>query len=175
MSRTNPTLRRAALIARSARTAGAGRVATAVRRSLAGPVTARLASRPPRQGRDRGSITLWVAVTFAAILAVAALVADGGARIRAGERADIVAGEAARAASYAAGPDAVTRTAAAAAAARTILSQSGVTGTVAVIGPGRVDIAVQASADGPISGYTYTVTRNATAQLLLGVGTGGPP
>jgi len=125
---------------------------------------------------DPGSITLWVAVTFAAILAVAALVADGGARIRAGERADIVAGEAARAASYASGPDDNSRTAAAAAAAaRGIISRAGMAGSVAVAGPGRIDVTVQANATGPISGLTYTVSRNATAQLLLGVRTGGTP
>jgi len=162
MTLTNGTLGRAARPREVARTA---------RCSLAAAVAARLS----RRRRDEGSITLWVAVTFAAILAVAALVADGGARIRAGERADIVAGEAARAASYATGPDAVTRTAAASTAARGILSRSGLTGTVAVVRPGKVDIAVQASANGPITGYTYTVTRNATAQLLLGVGTGGAP
>ncbi len=124
---------------------------------------------------DRGSITLWVAVTFAAILAVAALVADGGARIRAGERADIAAGEAARAASYASGPDDNSRAAAAAAAARGIISRAGMAGSVAVAAPGRIDVTVQASATGPISGLSYTVSRNATAQLLLGVRTGGTP
>jgi len=183
MTRTNGTLGRAARPREVARTA---------RCCFVPAVPARLS----RRRRDEGSITLWVAVTFAAVLAVAALVADGGARIRAGERADIVAGEAARAASYATGPDAVTRTAAgeaaraasyatgpdavtrtaaASTAARGILSRSGLSGTVAVVGPGKVDIAVQASANGPITGYTYTVTRNATAQLLLGVGTGGAP
>ncbi len=126
-------------------------------------------------GRDPGSITLWVAVTFAAILAVAGLVADGGAKIRAGERADIVAGEAARAASYASGPDQVARTAAAAAAARGIISRAGMAGSVAVTSPGRIDVTVQASATGPISGITYTVSRSSTAQLLLGVRTGGIP
>ncbi len=162
MTRTNGTLGRAAR---------PRPVARAARCCFVPAAPARLS----RRRRDEGSITLWVAVTFAAVLAVAALVADGGARIRAGERADIVAGEAARAASYAAGPDAVTRTAAASTAARGILSRSGLTGTVAVVGPGKVNIAVQASANGPITGYTYTVTRNATAQLLLGVGTGGAP
>jgi hypothetical protein len=139
----------------------------------------RLARRWQRAQRqaapDRGSITLWVAVTFAAILAVAGLVADGGARIRAGERADIVAGEAARAASYASGPDDNSRTAAAAAAARGIISRAGMAGSVAVAAPGRIDVTVQASATGPISGLSYTVSRNATAQLLLGVRTGGTP
>lgn len=128
-----------------------------------------------RSGRERGSVTLWVAATFLAVLAVVALVADGGAKIRAGERADIVAGEAARAASYASGPDQQSRTVAAVSAARTVLSRSGVTGSVSVGSPGRVDITAQATATGPISGYSYTVTRSATAQLLLGVRTGGTP
>lgn len=125
--------------------------------------------------RDRGAITVWVAATFMAIIAVAGLVVDGGAKIRAGERADLVAGEAARAASYATGPDNTPRTSAAAAAARTVLSRSGLTGNVTVTGPGRIDIAVQATATGPISGATYTVTRSAEAQLLLGVRTGDTP
>ena len=125
--------------------------------------------------RDQGAITLWVAVTFAAILLVAGLVADGGARIRAGERADIVAGEAARAGSYANGADAFSRTAAATAAARGILSRSGLAGSVAIISPGRITVVASASATGPISGMTYTVSRSATAQLLLGVGTGETP
>ena len=125
--------------------------------------------------RDDGSISLWVAATFMAVLAVAGLVVDGGAKIRAGERADQVAGEAVRAASFANGPDNITRTAAAAAAARGILTRSGLTGNVRVAGPGQVDIAVQASASGPISGYTYTVTRNAQAQILLGLRTGDTP
>ena len=125
--------------------------------------------------RDDGSISLWVAATFMAVLAVAGLVVDGGAKIRAGERADQGAGEAVRAASFANGPDNITRTAAAAAAARGILTRSGLTGDVRVAGPGQVDIAVQASASGPISGYTYTVTRNAQAQILLGLRTGDTP
>ena len=125
--------------------------------------------------RDNGSISLWVAATFMAVFAVAGLVVDGGAKIRAGERADQVAGEAVRAASFANGPDNITRTSAAAAAARGILTRSGLTGNVTVAGPGRVDIAVQAGATGPISGYTYTVTRSAQAQILLGLRTGESP
>ena len=136
----------------------------------------RLAARAAAgSGRDRGSITLWVAATFMAIVAVAGLVVDGGARIRAGERADLVAGEAARAASFANGPDDTARTAAAATAARGILTRSGLTGNVTVTGPGQVAIAVQADATGPISGHTYTVTRNAQAQVLLGIRTGDTP
>ena len=110
-----------------------------------------------------------------AILPWPAWSSTGAPRSAPGERADHVAGEAARAASFANGPDAITRTAAAAAAARGILTRSGLTGNVTVTGPGQVDIAVQASATGPISGYTYTVTRNAQAQILLGLRTGDTP
>lgn len=124
---------------------------------------------------ERGSITLWVAVTVAAILAVAGLLADGAAKIRAGQRADIVAGEAARAASHASGPDELRRIAAAAAAARAIVSRSGLAGSVELTSPGRITVTVQASASGPISGLTYTVSRTTTAQLLLGLATGGTP
>jgi len=125
--------------------------------------------------RDRGSVSLWVAATFVAVLAVVGLVADGGAKIRAGERADLAAAEVARAASYASGGDDRARTGAAVTAAQTILSRSGVVGSVTIVGPGRIDVTAQASAAGPISGYTYTVSRTATAQLLVGVRTGGTP
>jgi hypothetical protein len=103
---------------------------TAVRHSTV-IITASLVARcrAVHEGRrDRGSISLWVAATFVAVLAVVGLVADGGAKIRAGERADIVSAEAARAASYASGGDQQARTGAAVTAARTILSRSGVTG-----------------------------------------------
>ena len=62
-----------------------------------------------------------------------------------------------------------------AAAARGIISRAGMAGSVAVTSPGRINVTVQASATGPISGLTYTVSRSSTAQLLLGVRTGGTP
>ena len=123
----------------------------------------------------RGRSPCGWSITTAAILAVAALVADSGARIRAGERADIIAGEAARAASYAAGADERTRLAAAVSAAQTVISRSGASGTASITGPGQVQVAVTASALGPISGLSYPVTRTVTGQLLVGVRTGGPP
>ena len=116
-----------------------------------------------------------MAVTVAGILAVAGSGRRRGGEDPGGERADIVAGEAARAASYASGPDQQSRTAAAATAARAILSRSGLAGSVLVAAPGRIEVTAQASATGPISGLTYTVSRSATAQLLLGVGTGDTP
>jgi len=42
-------------------------------------------------GADRGSISLWIAVMAAAVLVTLVLIVDGGAKIRAGNRADIAA------------------------------------------------------------------------------------
>src|SRR5665647_3282885 len=53
---------------------------------------------------DRGSVSLWVAVMAASVLVTLVLIVDGGAKIRAGNRADIAATGAARAAVVAVGP-----------------------------------------------------------------------
>lgn len=50
---------------------------------------------------ERGSVTLWAVVITTAVLAVMGLVVDGGAQLRATQRADQVAREAARAAGQA--------------------------------------------------------------------------
>ena len=140
--------------------------------------------RAPHPGSgERGSVSLWVAVVAAGLLAMLAMVVDSGAKIRAGDRADTVAAEAARAAVIAAGP----RTAAprgptvsasataAAAAARAFIARAGLSGTVAVTGPRQVSVQVTAGVRGPISGRTYTMTRTATAELLIGLQTGERP
>lgn len=46
---------------------------------------------------DRGSITVFVAVCSIGLLAIAGLVVDGGAKVRAAQRADRIAAQAARA------------------------------------------------------------------------------
>lgn len=48
--------------------------------------------------RDDGSVTLFIVVAVVGLLALAGLVVDGGAKVRAVQRADRVAAEAARAA-----------------------------------------------------------------------------
>jgi hypothetical protein len=132
----------------------------------------------PKSVADRGSVSLWVVVMAAAVLVTLVLIVDGGAKIRAGDRADIAAGEAARAAVIAAGP----RPAAgggqdrlALAAAKDYLAKAGVQGSVVILVPGRVQVTVQASDRGPISGHTFTVTRTAVAELLIGVENGELP
>ncbi|MFD6967199.1 pilus assembly protein TadG-related protein [Streptomyces sp. NPDC059949] len=88
---------------------------------------------------DRGSMSLFVLVTIVALLAVAALVVDGGGKLRARTHAEGVAHEAARAGgqaidagkAIAGGGVSVDRNAAVA-AARSYLSSAGVSGTVNV-------------------------------------------
>lgn len=52
-------------------------------------------------GSERGAVTLFVAIAMIGLLALAGLVVDGGAKVRAAQRADRVAAEAARAAGQA--------------------------------------------------------------------------
>ena len=123
-------------------------------------------------------MSLWVAVMAAAILVTLVLIVDGGAKIRAGNRADIAATEAARAAVLAAGPRPTGTSAQArlaVAAATAYLAKDGVQGTVVILGPGRVQVDVRATEAGPISGHTFTVTRSAVAALLVGVEKGEKP
>ena len=132
----------------------------------------------PDRGADRGSVALWVAVMAAAVLLTLALIVDGGAKIRAGNRADIAAAEAARAAVIAAGPRPSGTSAAAhlaVAAVKAYLVKAGVQGSAVILGPGRVQVRVRASDRGPISGHTFTVTRTAVAALLIGVENGEQP
>jgi Flp pilus assembly protein TadG len=129
-------------------------------------------------GSERGSVALWVAVMAAAILVTLVLIVDGGAKIRAGNRADIAATEAARAAVLAAGPrpDGTGGQARLAVAAATAyLAKDGVAGTAVILAPGRVQVDVRATERGPISGHTFTVTRSAVAALLVGVEKGEQP
>ena len=130
------------------------------------------------RGADRGSVSLWMAVMAAAVLVTLVLIVDGGAKIRAGNRADIAASEAARAAVIAAGPrpgSSGAQARLAVGAATSYLAKAGVQGSAVILGPGRVRVVVQASDRGPISGHTFTVTRTAVAALLLGVETGEKP
>src|SRR5450759_2215294 len=93
-----------------------------------------LGTRPHPAG-DRGSVSLWVAVMAAAVMVTLVLIVDGGAKIRAGNRADIAAAEAARAAVLAAGPRPAGTTAEArlaVAAAKAYLAKDGVQGSAAV-------------------------------------------
>jgi hypothetical protein len=55
------------------------------------------------------------------------------------------------------------------------LAKDGVQGSAVILGPGRVQVFVQATERGPISGHSFTVTRTAVAALLVGVEKGEQP
>lgn len=140
------------------------------------------AARTPVPGRaaasgERGAVTLWFAIIAVALLALVVMLVDSGAKIRAADRADAVAAEAARAAVIAAGPrvGAGGDTAAAATAARSYIARAGAAGTVTVISPGQVFVTIHATDRAPLSGHSFTMTRSATARLLVGVERGEKP
>ncbi|MEU6496851.1 Tad domain-containing protein [Streptomyces sp. NPDC046984] len=117
---------------------------------------------------DRGGVTVFVAVCVFALIAIIGLAVDGGSKMRATERADYVAGEAARAGGQAINPaDAITGTAlvvdpqAAAAAAHAYLSSAGATGAVNVSGDGKT--------------LTVTITGSYDTKFLSVVGIGSLP
>lgn len=119
-----------------------------------------------------------VAAMVLIVVAVVTMLVDGGARLRATTQADTYAAEGARAAAIAIGPSpqgGQADVAAAVAGANTYLSRAGVSGTVTVTGPARVTVTVTVTASGPITGMTFSVTRAHTAQLQVGVETGGAP
>jgi Flp pilus assembly protein TadG len=127
---------------------------------------------------DRGSVAIWFVITAPVLLLMAVLIVDGGAKITAGEQAASYAAEAARAASIAGGPSSGDNAAdanAAVSAANAYLSAVGVKGTAFVSGPATVTVTATVSRAGPISGSTFTVTRTATARLLVGVEAGQSP
>jgi Flp pilus assembly protein TadG len=117
---------------------------------------------------DAGGVTVFVAVCTVTLIGIIGLAVDGGSKMRATERADALAGEAARAGGQAIDPaDAISGTAitvdpqAAAAAARAYLSSAGATGTVSVSGDGTM--------------LTVTVTGPYDTKFLSVVGIGSLP
>ncbi|MFB6808857.1 hypothetical protein [Streptomyces sp. NPDC056387] len=96
-----------------------------------------------RLHEDRGGIAVYTAIVTVALLAIIGLAIDGSGKLRATERADAVAMEAARAAGQAIDPAAaVTGTAvrvdpaAAQAAAQAYLARAGAQGSAALSGDG---------------------------------------
>ncbi|MFI1154757.1 pilus assembly protein TadG-related protein [Streptomyces sp. NPDC020817] len=96
-----------------------------------------------RMHEDRGGIAIYTAVVTVALLAIIGLAIDGGGKLRATERADAVAMEAARAAGQAIDPAAaVTGTAvradpaASQAAAQAYLARAGTQGSATVSADG---------------------------------------
>lgn len=160
--------------------------------------TTRPVRRPARHGREdrlprparrlardvdgeRGSASLFLVITMLGLLVLAGLVVDGGAKLRATQRADHAAAEAARAAGQAinlpaaidgAAPGVDARAAVAAATAH--LTATGVTGTVTVT-EGGTTLSVTTSETAPtvflglIGITTLPVTGHATVTLVHGI------
>ncbi|MFI6357978.1 TadE/TadG family type IV pilus assembly protein [Streptomyces sp. NPDC050743] len=130
---------------------------------------------------DRGGVTVFVAVCVIALIGIIGVAVDGGAKMRATQRADYIAGEAARAGGQAIDPaDAISGTAivvdpqAASAAARAYLNSAGATGTVSVSGDGKtLTVTVTGSFDttflSAVGIGSLPVTGHGTATLLHGV------
>ncbi|HMG62167.1 MAG TPA: hypothetical protein VK599_04390 [Streptosporangiaceae bacterium] len=130
---------------------------------------------------DRGSLTLMLAVLFVALLALAGVVIDGGAKLTAAENAAAVAQEAARAGAglvneataHASGSFVVDQDQAIA-AANEYLSSAGYAGSAAP-GPGTDEIKVTVRVSEPtkvlsiIGIDTINATGRATANLVSGV------
>jgi len=127
---------------------------------------------------DEGSISLLAVVLAFAVLAMIGLSVDGGGKVRAAERADNIAAEAARAAGQAIltpqaiqGGAKVIDPSAAVAAARQYLATAGVRGAVTV-SDDRTHVTVTVTIIYRtvflelIGINTFTVTRHATAVLV---------
>lgn len=132
--------------------------------------------RPPQRDRsDRGSVSVMMCFIVLIGVALATFLIEAGSTIQAATRADIYAGEAARAAVAAAGPSGTGSASTAAAAARAYLAAAGATGIVTVLGPGEVDVQVTVATHTTLLGLPVTETAHHTAQLLVGAREGEGP
>jgi hypothetical protein len=111
--------------------------------------------RLPAGGSDEGSVTLFCCIASAGLLVLLGLVVDGGAKVRAIERADRLAAEAGRAGGQSIDiPAAITGTSpvvdaeGAVRSAQTYLQEQGATGTVRVVDGGRA-LVVDVTTTGP--------------------------
>ncbi|MFF7130505.1 pilus assembly protein TadG-related protein [Streptomyces sp. NPDC008240] len=130
---------------------------------------------------DRGGVTVFVAVCVIALIGLIGLAVDGGGKMRATERADYIAGEAARAGGQAVDPaDAISGQKivvdpqAAQAAAHAYLRSVGAAGTVSVSGDGKtLTVTVTGSYDtrflSVVGIGSFSVTGHGKATLLNGV------
>lgn len=124
---------------------------------------------------------MFVAVCVIALIGIIGIAVDGGSKMRATERADYIAGEAARAGGQAIDPaEAINGTAIvvdpqdAAAAAQAYLRSAGATGTVSVSGDGKtLTVNVTSSYDtkflSAVGIGSLSVTGHGQATLLHGV------
>ncbi|CAM5516214.1 hypothetical protein STENM223S_03198 [Streptomyces tendae] len=139
-----------------------------------------LSARAPRWD-DRGGVTVFVAICVVALIGIIGVAVDGGGKMRATERVDHVAGEAARAGGQAIDPTAaisgesiVVKPQDAIAAAQAYLRSVGATGTVSVSADGKT-LAVHTTGTYatkflPVVGIgSMPVTGHGSATLLHGV------
>jgi hypothetical protein len=166
----------------------AGAVAVVARQACAGGLArsqpspgmlARAAIRA-RADRERGSLTLVLAALFTALLALAGLVIDGGAKLDEAQNAAALAQEAARAgagqvnqqAAHASGRFVVDQ-AAAVSAARQFLAVAGAHGTVRAAGPTGISVSVTLTEPTTVLSLigirTISGSGSATASLITGV------
>jgi Flp pilus assembly protein TadG len=124
---------------------------------------------PRRLGEERGSLSLFFVVAALALLVTVGLVVDGGGKIRALQRADAVAAEAARAGGQAIvesravrGQGAVTDPAQARAAVGDYLAAAGVTGTVTVLDGTRLRVQTSVGYDPVFLDLVGVGTQTAT-------------
>jgi Flp pilus assembly protein TadG len=130
---------------------------------------------------DRGGVTVFVAVCVVALIGIIGIAVDGGSKMRAVERADYIAGEAARAGGQAIDPaEAISGNAIvvdpqdATAAAQAYLQSAGATGTASVSGDGKsLSVVVTGSYDtkflSAVGIGSLSVTGHGKATLLHGV------
>ena len=129
-------------------------------------------------GADDGAVTVFVAIAAVGLMALAGLVVDGGAKVRAVQRADRVAAEAARAAGQAvdvaavlAGREVRVARGAAVHAAEAYLRSAGVEGTARVVhGGAGIEVETTTSAPtvflGLIGVPRFTVSGGAEVALV---------
>ncbi|MCU0263288.1 MAG: pilus assembly protein TadG-related protein [Candidatus Nanopelagicales bacterium] len=130
---------------------------------------------------DDGAVTLFVAIAMVGLLALAGLVVDGGAKVRAVQRADRLAAEAARAAGQAIdlgavleGSDVRVDRRAALVAAESHLRAAGVDGSVRVV-DGGAGIVVSTTTSAPtvflglVGVPSFTVRGSAEVALVHSV------
>src|SRR5260221_10872960 len=141
----------------------------------------RQGQRSPHDGdRERGTITLMLLVMFVALLALAGIVIDGGAKLDQAENANAIAQEAARAGAglvdqakaLATGSFTVDQ-AQALAAAQHYLAHAGYRGTAAPDGPDAIRVTVTVTAPTRVLSIigidSMTSTGSATASLVTRV------
>ena len=136
---------------------------------------------PPCARDERGSITVWLALSSFAMIFLVGLAVDLGGQVHAHERAHDVAAQAARAGGEEVeggpaiqGSGLSISPAAARAAAQSYLDQAGVSGTVAITGGSTITVTVHDGYDprflGLIGIHHLDVTGTASAHLIRTLG-----